>query len=267
MNGWLCYDRLGAKKNEWFINRLQEEAAKRGISLTLRIVEKGDFAKTLPSNLPEFAVVRFICPTLNEWLQERGVRVFNNAQTAATACDKWHTYEFQRVHGIPVLQTYRFGEGTLPFPFVAKSRFGHGGSEVFWVENEHDLQQVRQTLQDDFLLQRPCGNLGKDMRIYAVGGKIVASVLRESDKDFRSNFSLGGRVRLAEADETQKSIVEKIYKALRFDFIGIDFLPDKNGWIVNELEDAAGARMLYAVSDIDMATVMTEHIAQNIRKY
>ena len=101
------------------------------------------------------------------------------------------------------------------------------------------------------------------MRVYAIGGEIIASVLRESESDFRSNYSLGGNIRLVEADEQQKKLVKRIYELLGFDFIGIDFLPTEHGWVVNELEDAAGARMLYSVSDIDIAERMVEQIKVN----
>ncbi len=263
MNGWLCYDEIGAKRNAWFINHLIEKASARGISLSLHVIGNPPFA--FPT-LPDFAIVRFICPALNEWFEAQGVRVYNNAKTAKIACDKWQTYRFFLDHGIPVLQTELASSRSLPFPLVAKARDGHGGTEVFWVENETELLHVKDTLcVEDFIVQRPSDILGRDMRVYAVGGKIVASVLRESNADFRSNYSLGGNIRLVEADEQQKKIVKKIYDLLGFDFIGIDFLPTKNGWVVNELEDSAGARMLYALSDIDIADLMIDHVLLSLQ--
>ena len=76
---------------------------------------------------------------------------------------------------------------------------------------------------------------------------------------------MGGRVQLAKADELQKEIVKKLYKNLAFDFIGVDFLPDGNGgWVLNEMEDSAGARMLYATSDIDIAKLYIEYVKKQV---
>ena len=100
--------------------------------------------------------------------------------------------------------------------------------------------------------------------MYAIGGKVVASVLRRSENNFKSNFSLGGSVQLAQVDEKQKAIVKTLYEQLKFDYVGIDFLPTKSGWVLNEIEDSAGARMLYACSDIDIVRLYAEYIAKEI---
>ena len=43
--------------------------------------------------------------------------------------------------------------------------------------------------------------------------------------------------------------------------VGVDFLPDGDGgWVVNEIEDCAGSRMLYATSKLDMTALMVEQI-------
>lgn len=262
MNGWLCYNETGAEKNAWFIDRLIREAEKRGISLSLKIIKGFPFTFDC---LPDFAIVRFICPLLNDYFQSHGVRVFNNALTARVACDKWLTYQFLSDNGMPVLETELCFHQTMSFPLVAKSRDGHGGNEVFWVENEPALEKVKNTLGcTDFIVQKPSDILGKDMRVYAVGGEIIACVLRTAKTDFRSNFSLGGSVTLVQADEKQKKLVKQLYELLHFDFVGIDFLPTKNGWVINEIEDSAGARMLYSLSDMDIACTMIEHVQKTL---
>ena len=262
MQGWLCYNSLSAEKNAWFISRLIEESKKRGLCLSLKIIDDLPFDF---DTLPDFAIVRFICPSLNEYLESRGVRVFNNAKTAKIACDKWLTYQFLIEHGMPVLETELLLERTLSYPFITKTRDGHGGQEVFWVENERALKRVTNTKNpDSFIVQRPSDITGKDIRIYSVNGEITACVLRTAKNGFKSNFSLGGSVELVQADTQQKKLVKKIYDLLHFDFVGIDFLPTKNGWVINEIEDSAGARMLYSLSDIDIACTMMEHVKKSL---
>jgi glutathione synthase/RimK-type ligase-like ATP-grasp enzyme len=187
--------------------------------------------------------------------------VFNNAKTAAVACDKWETYQSCKAWGIPVLRTVKQGE-KMQYPCVMKSRNGHGGEEVFWVETEEETQKIleKQGGGKEYILQAPNEILGKDMRVYAIGGKIVASVLRSSACDFRSNFSLGGKVEKAQADGWQEQVVNTLYQKLKFDYIGVDFLPTATGWVLNEIEDSAGARMLYSCTDIDIVKLYAAHI-------
>ncbi|MBQ8684754.1 MAG: ATP-grasp domain-containing protein [Clostridia bacterium] len=264
--GWLLYTAENAAKNEWFISRLRVELAGCGVELALKILPPNDdFDGAFVEKLPDFAVVRSIRPKANEWLEGRGVRTFNNAKTASIACDKWQTYRFCKERDIPVLPTWREKPSTASYPLVMKTTDGHGGAEVFWLNDESDLSRRKERLKGrEYILQAPCDRLGKDMRIYAIGGEPVGAVLRSSDADFRSNFSLGGRVEKAEPSEEQRAIVERLYEELRFDYIGVDFLPHGGGWVLNELEDAAGARMLYACSDIDIVKLYARHILNGL---
>ena len=269
MRGALFYDEVGAKKNEWFIRRLQTLAKKENIELKLRIFSVQEDLEALEQEpFLDFALVRCICPKLNERLETLGVKVFNNAETSKKANDKWETYKACKKWGIPVLKTELFESGAAPknYPCVMKTTDGHGGAEVFWLSEKEDFLKAEETTRGRRkILQEPCEILGKDMRIYAIGGEIVAAVLRTSENDFRSNFSLGGRVELATPDETQIEIIKTLYEKLKFEFVGIDFLPTKKGWVLNEIEDAAGARMLYKVSKIDIAALMIKHIKQTVK--
>jgi ribosomal protein S6--L-glutamate ligase/gamma-F420-2:alpha-L-glutamate ligase len=253
MNGWLIYDKISAERNAWFIQRLITLAKEQGIMLTLKTDE--DF-----SVLPDFALVRVIRPDINARLQKAGVRVFNNAKTAQIACDKFQTYLFCKECGIPVLPTAKEYHDEIGLPCVVKTVDGHGGAEVFLAQTQAEVVRLQGAYKNS-IVQKRNQVVGEDMRVYAVDGEIVAGVLRTSQTDFRSNFSLGGQVRLASVDEQQKAIVKKLHEELRFDFVGVDFLPDgKGGWILNEIEDSAGARMLYALSQIDIAKLYIEQI-------
>ncbi len=264
--GWLLYTRENAVKNEWLIARLKAELIDYGVELTLKILpDNDDFDRIFTEKLPDFAIVRSICPKANEWLQSRGVRVFNNAKTAKIACDKWQTYLFCKEHNIPVLPTWKEFSKDASYPLVMKTVDGHGGVEVFWVANEEEYQNRCAELKNrEYILQPPSDTLGKDMRIYAIGGEIVGAVLRSSESGFRSNFSLGGSVESATVNEEQRAIVKTLYDTLRFDYIGVDFLPHKGGWVLNEIEDSAGARMLYACSDIDIVRLYAEYIVSSL---
>ena len=47
-------------------------------------------------------------------------------------------------------------------------------------------------------------------------------------------------------------------------FVGIDFIVDKGNWIVNEMEDPVGTRMLYQTSS---KNVVSDYVNEMILKY
>lgn len=195
---------------------------------------------------------------LAAFLESRGVFVSNPAVTNETANDKLLTY--LRLSSVaPMLETRllpREGEPPFPYPFVAKPAAGHGGKGVSMIRNAEDLAAFREACGEKAVAQPAASELGRDMRVYVVGGKPAAAMLRESDTDFRSNFSLGGRARfvpLSELAPDELSIVEAVSAALPLHYAGVDIMRDNGRAILNEIEDPVGARMLYINTAADPA--------------
>lgn len=219
-----------------------------------------------------FAIVRVIAPKLSLALEQKGIRLFNNSVTARIANDKWLTYRKALEWDIPVLDTgladtHRMQEGTEPinvtagkeldYPQIIKATTGHGGHQVYWASDAGQKKAILQELfrqgvqAGEIIYQKPCSNPGKDMRVYVLGGEIYCAVLRSSDRDFRSNFSLGGEIALAEPTQEQERVIKRLYEKLHFDFAGIDFIIHEGEWILNEIEDVVGTRMIYQLTDKD----------------
>ena len=100
------------------------------------------------------------------------------------------------------------------------------------------------------------------MRVYVIGKRIVAAVMRSSGRDFRANYSRGGDVALVELCDAQKRIVNQIVDELDFGMAGIDFLFDRDGnMVLNEIEDVAGSRMLYECAPhIDIVSQYVDYV-------
>ena len=263
MRGWLVYSPEGYALNRWFADRLLEKAGSEGLDVGLKLVPDGSGLP--PEPLPDFAVVRAIRPDISTALETEGVRVFNNAATARIANDKWKTFLLARELGIPALDTKLFTcpeSPALPFPHVVKSLDGHGGSEVFAVHAPSEIPSIAaRTGKRTFIAQPFCDEPGVDMRVYVLGGRPVAAVRRESRSDFRSNFKLGGEVSAAVPDAGQLEAVASLYGRLGFDFAGVDFIRHDGRWVLNEIEDVAGTRMLYATADLDPAAMLMHMVA------
>ena len=271
----LIYAEEDIKKNEWFIGRLIESAAKKGTVLDT-VTVSGAFDlfscmdKEQEASRPLFVINRSRDRKISELFESAGVRSFNNSETIGIGNDKYAEYELFKELGIGAMETFR-ADFFLSAPsecierlgeiFVLKSLAGHGGNEVFKVRGMEEVREIiAPSDPSGWLVQRLCDSPGKDVRIYMMGKKIVASVLRTSDTDFRSNFSLGGKVTLFEPDERMKETCVKISSRLGSDYIGIDFIKDKGRWVINEIEDAAGARMLYQLGITDIAECFMGYI-------
>ena len=157
MRGLLFYDTVGAERNKWFIGRLIEVAEERGCELHL-VIAPDEVEDALASDF-DFAIVRTISPQLNKRLEELSIPTFNNAKTSFTANDKWQTYLFAKELELDVMDTQRISDElpTLPYPYVIKTVDGHGGSEVFMVENESKCKEILSLFKDrDLIAQAVC---------------------------------------------------------------------------------------------------------------
>ena len=265
--GWLIYDNEGAKRNEWFIAECQKKAEEQGLQLSLQI-----FDGVLPSGpYPDFALVRTISPRLSAHLVGAGTRIFNNFAVSAVANDKWLTYQAVSGLGLPTMPTAYAAETskTSPYgyPVVLKSRAGHGGAEVFKIDNEKAYRAFFKThAVEDYIVQKLCSEVGVDMRVYMLGGEMLAAVLRRSETDFRSNFSLGGEVSLVDPPTEICEMVETLQVKFAFDFVGVDFIRDEGKWVLNEIEDVVGSRMLYQTANIDVAGLYLQHVANTMKQ-
>ena len=226
--------------------------------------------------LPDAIVNRTRDFTVSMFFEQAGVKVFNSTFVTMIGNDKYMAVDFVKNTGAPVPKSFLLKKGTrfeqvIDKEMVVKSLHGHGGSEVYAVSSNDELEEIRKRTEDDMILQEkliPSEEeypLGKDLRVYIVGNKIVAGMMRSSDKDFRSNFSLGGRADIHDLTDKELAIVKKITDAVYIDHAAIDLIYDKGNPVFNEIEDMCGSRMLYENTDIDIADMYAKHIADTLK--
>lgn len=264
MTGWLLYTAEGALRNRAFIDFWRTAAASRGVQMELHLTEE-----SLPAEKPDFAVVRAMDPALSLRLEQMGIPVFNPASVSACCNDKWKTYSLASSLGVPFPKTVYVEDPasmpSVPYPYVLKACGGHGGTQVFLVRNDAEARAASEALRGiPSVLQEPVSDLGRDVRVYILGDRILASMLRISDTDFRSNFCLGGKAVPYTLSDEEKKMVRAFQAALPFGLAGIDFLFDKSKAVFNEIEDVVGCRMLYAQTEIRPVELYLDWILQRI---
>lgn len=157
---------------------------------------------------------------------------------------------------------------------VLKTVDGHGGNEVMLItaefletyfyneRNYNDLES--ETFKNVFqiflgkkcIVQEQIKSRSMDVRVYIVGNQIYHGILRKGEKDFRSNFSLGGSVTeyfFSDSEKKRIGIFLNAFSDFIFGLAGLDFIVTEDGRLVfNELEEMAGCRMLYACTKKDI---------------
>ncbi len=284
LSGWLLYRKADAERNRHYIPFYEEGFKKRGRAIKLMFLEDFSFleqeGKTLlcyhgePARLPDFVVMRADAPDFSFRLEALGIPVFNSAAFSLMANDKARTLQIAAAAGIPTMKTVVATHETaeslakeMGFPLVMKPRDGHGGQDVLWLATKEELKQILPAYHhESFLLQEPASELGKDLRVYVIGGKIVAAMLRSRKDDFRSNYCLGGEASLYPLEGQELALVKRVVSLFSADYAGFDFMFHRGTMVLNEIEDVVGARMLYNLTEIDVVDLYIEHIVAKIEK-
>ena len=261
INGLIVYNSLDQKKNEWFIDECIKRMNDNEFSLFYK--EESEVLSYVESYKVDFVIYRARDYKLLKQLEQKGIKCFNNSLTNKTANDKYLTYELCKEQGINCLETLLDNPDKLVYPFIMKSLDGHGGQEVFLINNEQERLEILKKSQKHFIYQRYLSNC-KDVRAYVLNNQVVAAVERKNNSDFRSNFSLGGEVKAYQPSREMVDIAVKISKLLGATYIGVDFLVDGSNIYLNEIEDPVGARMLYKTTNIDIINLFIKEIKSQL---
>jgi len=119
------------------------------------------------------------------------------------------------------------------WPIVAKHEKGFQGKSVRLVKNEKKLKRLLERMDDKnigmFLWQKYLPTRW-DIRVIVLEGKVLGAMRRSATgKEFRSNYSLGGRVEKWELSETDRDLAEKVARVCGLDYCGVDIMKDEMG--------------------------------------
>lgn len=252
---WLIYDEAGAAANQTYIRMHHDIGRQYGIQFELLLPWQAEqrIKKNDRTGYPDFAIVRTIRPDLSESMEQVQIPVFNPALVSRICNDKGRTISYvQENSSVPVIPTERHVREELSEAFlqyypshVIKAVDGHGGTQVFRTSEPYE-KILRGIGRSDFVIQPFVAGRGEDVRVYVIGREMIAAIKRTAKDGFRSNFSLGGSVCTYAPDKKEIRQVREICELFDFGMAGIDFLIDEKGhFMLNEIEDVAGARMLY----------------------
>lgn len=153
-------------------------------------------------------------------------------------------------------------------PVIIKVARGTHGNGVVLAETRKAAQAVMQAFFVEgvnFLVQEFIEeSAGTDIRALVVGGRVVASIQRQSlDDDFRSNVHQGGigtAVKLT--DEEEKTAI-KAAKAMSLAICGVDMMRSNRGPLVLEVNSSASIKTPEQVTKRDVAEKIIEYVERN----
>ena len=118
----------------------------------------------------------------------------------------------------------------------------------------------------NFLVQEfVAESAGEDIRAFVVGGRVVASMKRQSlDDDFRSNLHQGGEGSIVKLTDDERKTALKAAKAMGLSICGVDMMRSDRGPLVLEVNPSPGFGV-EKVTGRDVAEKIIEHIEQNAK--
>jgi ribosomal protein S6--L-glutamate ligase len=158
------------------------------------------------------------------------------------------------------------------YPVIIKLARGTHGNGVVLAETKKAAKSVMQAfyvMDDDgtnILLQEFVKeSAGTDIRAFVVGGKVVASMMRQSlTDDFRSNLHQGGEGVVVKLSDDEKKTVQKAAKAMGLSICGVDIMRSVRGPLVLEVNSSPGFG-IEKVTGRNVAEKIIEHVEQNAK--
>ena len=262
MKGFVYYSQTDVKRNRLFIDDLFKEAKKIDIQLQILVDDE------MPDKDTEFVLFRGRDFKLMKKFEVAGLLVINRSEVNRIANHKLRTYELAVLLGVPAVPTKRI-QSTADidsYPAIIKTVDGHGGHEVFFTATREKAEVILKKHENRELITQPYIESGAtDVRVFVLGNEIIGAVKRIGSDSFKSNYTLGGSIEKFTLSSSQEKDALTIAKALKSDYIGIDFLllPD-GSWLLNEIEDPVGARSLYLTHDFSVAEKLMKYVKGKI---
>jgi ribosomal protein S6--L-glutamate ligase len=274
--------------------RLKEEAIKRGHEV--RIVNYAECYVLVEQNKPviryrgeEVTDVDVIVPRIAAGLTKYGGAVarqfemqgvFTTASSLAIARsrDKLRAIQILARAGVDIPKT-SFARETAEIddlieqaggaPLIIKVARGTHGNGVVLAETRKAAKAVMQAFYVEgvsFLVQEYIEeSAGTDIRAFVVGGKVVASMKRQSlDDDFRSNLHQGGEGKSIKLTDLERRTAQKAARAMGLPICGVDIMRSKRGPLVLEVNASPG----FAIENVtghNVAEKIIEYIEQNAK--
>lgn len=222
-------------------NRLVEEAAKRGIALSIvgaldvAVTQEGVFHKGKKLEQCDFVLYRYKYGRIKDEIGALARRTYNEVSAFDTYINKYMQIKNLSSDGF-LKPGYALGTGYTDYEyltemlgevFVAKGLESAQGAEVFLIDSKDAFMELRQSYppEKEYLFEEYIAeSYGRDIRFYSIRGEVIACMTRKAKSGFKANVALGAEVESFPIDAHIRQAAKDIYEQTGLDFLGIDLL-------------------------------------------
>lgn len=209
-------------------------------------------------------------------LWRTGLPVINQPSAIEKAVDKYYALALLSERGIPVPRTViteSISEALKAFrafggEAVVKPVFGSRGIGAARISNVDVAERVFRTLRfyrHVIYVQEFVPHGKRDIRMFVIGGKVVAAMYRVS-KSWKTNVSQGSTpVKANPITETEHLALESA-SAIGCEIAGVDIMEGDAGLLVNEVNSQPGWKGLQSTTKVDIADQIAEFVLSKARR-
>ena len=164
----------------------------------------------------------------------------------------------EMVGGVPVIIKLARGTHGNGVVLAETKRMAKSALQALYLHNEDGTNILLQ----EFIKE----SAGTDIRAFVVGGRVVASMKRQSlDDDFRSNLHKGGEGTSIKLTEEERKMAVRAARAMGLSVAGVDMMRSARGALVLEVNASPGFG-IEKITKRDVATPIIEYIEQNAKR-
>ncbi|MFZ2835905.1 Ribosomal protein S6 modification protein [compost metagenome] len=278
--------------------RLKEVAKQRGHEV--KVIKYRDCYASIEQNVPTVsykgedlnsfdAIIPRIASNMTRYgtailrqLEMQGVYSISSSIAISRSRDKLRSLQLLAKAGVGIPKTVvsrnttdidslldRLGD----MPVIIKLARGTHGNGVVLAETKKAAKSVLQAFyltNDDgtnILLQEFVKeSAGTDIRAFVVGGRVIASMKRQSlDDDFRSNLHKGGEGTIVKLTEEERKMAVKAARAMGLNVAGVDMMRSARGPLILEVNASPGFG-IEKVTGRDVASPIIEYVELNAKR-
>jgi ribosomal protein S6--L-glutamate ligase len=226
--------------------------------------------RTMPPGSLEQVVFRM---DLLQRAAAAGVRVLNPPKALEICVDKYLATALLAAAGlrVPPTVTCQHADAalevfeTLGGDVVVKPLFGSEGRGIVRVSDPEMAWRTFRSLERTqcvLYLQKFIRHPGWDLRVFVLGGRVLAAMRRRSRGDWRTNVAQGGSGEGVRLGPEEEHLALRAAQALGAVAAGVDLLPGPDGgWYVLEVNAVPGWRALAPVTGVDTALEMVRYLS------
>ncbi|WP_244506188.1 30S ribosomal protein S6--L-glutamate ligase [Microbulbifer marinus] len=216
---------------------------------------------------------------LTRHFESIGVFALNGSAAISQSRDKLFSLQLLQQNGLNIptsgfanspVDTNELIEMVGGAPLIVKLLEGTQGRGVVLAETRKAGESVInafKSLKANLLVQEFIREAqGKDLRLFVIDGKVVASIQREAAPgEFRANIHQGGTASVVKVTAEEKRLAVKAAKVLGLKVAGVDIIRSKKGPLLLEVNSSPGLEGIESATRKDVAGSMIVSIEKALK--